>query len=218
MNQRPYVIVNVAQSINGYISGRNGRRVLISSPEDMIRVHKLRAEVDAILVGSGTIITDDPRLLVDQNVVKNYKPPLRVVLDRSMKTQKTARVYDTSAKTLVYTARESSEHGNFEIRTRDEYGLKLPNILSELHEQGIRKVLVEGGRNVITEFIEERTIDEFHLFIGDILIEDGGLKLFSPGFEIRNVIRTVRPLAMGVLISLDPYHLQRLWNTQVKDI
>ena len=217
MAKRPYVIVNVAQSLNGFISGRDGRRVIISSPEDMIRVHELRSEVEAILIGSGTVIADDPRLLVDQNVVRKEKSPLRVILDRSLRTGVGSRVYDSAARTVIYTAKVREDDRQCEIRTRDAKGLQLQNILSELQEEGISKLLVEGGRSIITRFIEERFIDEFHVYIGDIIIEEGGLQLFSPGFEIRNVIKSAAPFGKGVLISLDPYHLQRLWKTQVKD-
>ncbi len=217
MNKKPHVIVNVAQSLNGYISGRNGRRVLISSPEDMKRVHELRAQVDAVLVGSGIIICDDPRLLVDPSTVPKNRHPLRVILDRSLRTPSTSRVFDASARTVVYTGRERADNRNCDIRTRGEQGLQLQNILSELHEEGIEKLLVEGGKAVISEFIDKGFADEFHMYIGDILIEEGGLKLFSPEFEVRNFIKTVKPLARGVLISLDPYHLQRLWKIQVKD-
>ncbi len=217
MSQRPYVIVNVAQSLNGFISGKDGRKVIISSPEDMVRVHELRSEVEAILIGSGTVIADDPRLIVDQNVVLKEKFPLRVILDRSLRTRIGSRVYDSSAKTVIYTAKAREDDRKCEIRTRDEKGLKLQNILSELHDEGIRKMLVEGGRSIITSFIEERYIDEFYIYIGDIIIEEGGLELFSPGFEIRNVIKSAESFGKGVLISLDPYHLQRLWKTQVKD-
>ncbi len=217
MTQRPYIIVNVAQSLNGYISGKAGRRVVISSPEDMVRVHELRSEVDAILIGSGTVIADDPRLLVDQNVVQSAIPPVRVILDRSMRAKPSSRVFDSSARTIVYTGGNRVDSRKCEIRTRDDQGLQIHNILQELHDDGIGKLLVEGGKTVITQFIEERAIDEFYLYIGDVIIEEGGLKLFTPGFEIRNIIKTVRPFGMGVLISLDPYHLQRLWKTQVKD-
>lgn len=218
MNQRPYVIVNVAQSLNGYISGKDGRRVVISSPDDMVRVHELRSEVDAILIGSGTVITDDPRLLVDPNVVQRSNSPLRVVLDRSLRSPPSSRVFDGSARTVVYTGTSGEGSRKCEIRSRDGPGLQIPNILSELYDEGIRKVLVEGGKAVITRFIEQRSIDEFHIYVGDIIIEDGGLRLFTPEYEIRDVIKAVKPFSMGVLISLDPYHLQRLWKTQVKDI
>ena len=217
MTKRPYVIVNVAQSLNGFISGKDGRRVIISSPEDMVRVHELRSEVEAILIGSGTVIADDPRLLVDQNVVKKERSPLRVILDRNLRTRIGSRVYDSAARTVIYTAKVREDNRGCEIRTRDAKGLQLQNILSELQEEGISKLLVEGGRSIITRFIEERFIDEFYLYIGDIIIEEGGLQLFSPGFEIRNVIKSAEPFGKGVLISLDPYHLQRLWKTQVKD-
>lgn len=212
------VVVNVAQSLNGFISGASGRRVLISSPEDMQRVHALRAGVDAIVVGANTITNDNPRLVVDANLVMTENQPIRVVLDRNRSIPPDSRVLDGSARTLVFTSMDSGPAGLAEVRVREEKGLRPENILSELQDEGCRSILVEGGREVITEFVLAGIVDEFYLFIGDVILEEGGLSLFLPPSEIRGVIREASSLGKGVLISLDPDYLRRSWRTQAKVI
>ncbi len=217
MPERPYVIVNVAQSLNGLISGPSGRRVIISSPMDLIRVHKIRASVDAIMVGANTILSDNPRLLVDRNVVDTDRTPKRVVLDRKARIEVQSRIFEGNAPTIIYTEKNDVKYPSAEIRVRDQKGLSLNNILSDLYSEGVSRLLVEGGKQVITQFIESGMIDEFHIFVGDIILEEDGLSLFRSGTEIRDIIKKVEPMDRGILISLEPYHLQRSWRTRAKD-
>ena len=217
MPERPYVIVNVAQSLNGLISGPSGRRVMISSPMDLKRVHKIRACVDAIMVGANTILSDNPRLLVDRNVVDTEQLPIRVVLDRKARISADSRIFEGEAPTILYTEKNDARYPMAEIRVRDETGLRLERILSDLYSEGIGRLLVEGGKQLITQFIESGMIDEFHIFVGDIILEEDGLSLFQSGTEIRDIIKKVEPMDRGILISLEPYHLQRSWRTQAKD-
>ncbi len=217
MPENPHIIVNVAQSLNGLISGSAGRRVTISSPNDLLRVHKIRSNVDAIIVGANTILTDNPRLIVDRNLVNSDNTPTRVVLDRNARCLPDSRVFDGSAPTILYTFMENASYPGAEVRVRDDPGLKLENILSELQTDGIRNILVEGGKRVITQFIEAGIIDEFYIFIGDVILEEDGISLFKSGIEIRDIIKKLEPMDRGILISLEPYHLQRSWRTQAKD-
>lgn len=218
MAPKPYVIVNVAQSLNGMIAGVYGRKVGISSQKDLERVHRLRASVDAIVVGANTILNDNPGLLVNDNFIKVKTQPSRIILDRKLRIDPNSKAVDGSADTIIYTAVKRESFGYAEVRTRSSEDLSPVCILSELYNSGMRRILVEGGRQVISEFIMEGVIDEFYIYVGNLILEDGGMTLFQPGFEIRDIIKDIEPMETGVLISLDPYHLQRSWRIQAKDI
>ena len=99
---RPRVIINAAMSVDGKIALADGRGVRISNEEDLRRVHHLRAAADAVLVGVGTILKDDPKLTVKPEYAKG-RNPLRVVLDSDGKTPFGASVLDGSAPTLIAT-------------------------------------------------------------------------------------------------------------------
>src|SRR2546426_368452 len=103
MAVRPRVIINAAMSIDGKIALSDGQGVRLSNEEDLRRVHRLRASVDAILVGVGTVLTDDPKLTVKSEYAKG-RNPLRVVLDSDGKIPESARVLDGAAPTLIVTS------------------------------------------------------------------------------------------------------------------
>ena len=100
--ERPYVIVNCAASLDGKIALANRRPVRLSCDADHQRVHALRAECDAVIVGIGTVLQDDPRLLLDTALAEG-ESPLRVVLDTTLRTPRSARVLQGDAPTLVAT-------------------------------------------------------------------------------------------------------------------
>jgi len=100
MPVRPRVIINAAMSVDGKIALSDGKAVRLSNEEDLRRVHRLRAEADAILVGVGTVLMDDPKLTVKAEYAKG-RNPLRVVLDSDGKTPQNAHVLDGTAPTLL---------------------------------------------------------------------------------------------------------------------
>src|SRR5437879_9252156 len=106
MAVRPRVIINAAMSIDGKIALSDGTGVRLSNEQDLRRVHRLRASVDAILVGVGTVRKDDPKLTVKSEYAKG-RNPLRVVLDSDGKIPDSANVLDGSAPTLIVTSEES---------------------------------------------------------------------------------------------------------------
>ena len=95
--KRPHVTINCAMSADGKIALPNRKQLRISCDEDIKRMYNLRNEVDAVLVGIETILSDDPKLTVKEKYVKNLKQPLRVVLDSTCKTPKDALVLNDSA-------------------------------------------------------------------------------------------------------------------------
>ncbi|HDH81938.1 MAG TPA: 5-amino-6-(5-phosphoribosylamino)uracil reductase, partial [Thermoplasmatales archaeon] len=90
---KPFVIVNCAMSIDGKIAFPDRKQAKISNDEDMARVHKLRDECDAVLVGIGTVLSDNPKLTVKEKYVQNPSNPLRVVLDSNFRTPRDAEVF-----------------------------------------------------------------------------------------------------------------------------
>ena len=165
MAVRPRVIINAAMSVDGKIalSDRNGVR--LSNEEDLRRVHRLRAAVDAILVGVGTVLKDDPKLTVKAEYAKG-RNPLRVVLDSDGKTPATSRVLDGSAPTLIVTSEECERtFPPAEVLRIGKDEVDLPVLLDRLEARNIRSILVEGGSRVIWSFLRKGLADELKVFV-----------------------------------------------------
>lgn len=196
----PAVTINVAQSLNGLVAGPNGRRVIISNPEDLERVNDLRASSDAILVGANTVIMDDPELSVRE---PHEKRPVRVILDKRLRIPVSAKVLDGTSPTIVYTSVKSRRLNNCNLVTLPDERLSITDILSDLYERGIRKLLVEGGPTVINQFLASEIYDDFFIFIGNLIIPEGGIPLFKYEREVRGSFRFVSLLGDGILIKLN---------------
>ena len=201
------VTVNVALSLNGMMAGRNGRRVTISGREDLARVHLLRSESDAIMVGAGTIINDNPFLGVDRDASKESRRPVRVILDEHLRIPPSSNALNGQQDTIIFSSASVEMLGNARVIRKDRRDLSIESIIGDLEGMGMRKILVEGGRDVINQLIRSRIIDHFFVYIGNILIEGDGMPLFSPGMETRIRFLEVRRLGEGVVINLDPQSL-----------
>ena len=141
---RPHVIVNCAMTADGKIAGVSRRQVKISSDEDKERVRDLRASSDAILVGVGTVLADDPHLTV-KGLAKEQNP-LRVVLDSHGRTPDSAQVLDVRARTLMATNSSCTRTWkNAETFRCGDTQVDLHCLLAELGARGVRRLLVEGG-------------------------------------------------------------------------
>jgi len=165
MAVRPHVIINAAMSVDGKIALSDGESVRLSNEEDLGRVHRLRAAVDAILVGVGTVLKDDPKLTVKSEYAKG-RNPLRVVLDSDGKVPESARVLDGSAPTLIVTSEEcdrSFPHSEVLRLGKDE--VDLPALLGRLAARDVKTILVEGGSTVIWSFLREGLADELKVFV-----------------------------------------------------
>lgn len=174
MKMRPKVIINAAMSVDGKIALRGGRRIKISSEEDLCRVHQLRNKVDAILVGINTVLKDDPRLTVKEKFVKNPKNPVRVILDSKLRIPSNARVLDNMAPTIVITTESAGKREiNAEIIRCGKHRVDLHCALEELYRRGIKSILVEGGGTIIYSFLKEKLVDELWIFVGSIVIGGG---------------------------------------------
>ncbi len=176
---RPRVIVNCAMSADGKIASRLRKQVRLSDEADMARVHGLRNDCDAILVGIGTVISDDPSLLVKEKYVENAKQPVRVILDPECRIPLHSKVLGLDSKTIIVAKKGyAREVPGAEVMECGSDIINLNNLLAILWERGIRKLLVEGGGTTIWGFVKAGLVDEFKVFISSKII--GGIQAPSP--------------------------------------
>lgn len=170
------VTINCAVSVDGKIASPSGKQVRISSEEDMKRVYHLRDTIDAVLVGIGTVLQDDPKLTVKQDYVSKPHQPIRIVLDAYCRTPEDALVVNNVAKTIIVidkTIAPSKSYGDHVsiISVPSEQGfLDLHKLLDRLQDLGISSLLVEGGGTVIWNFLKNRLVDELYVYIGSMII------------------------------------------------
>lgn len=155
---RPFVTWKTAMSLDGRVAGPDGGPTAITGPAALARVHELRARVGAIIVGTGTALTDDPALTVRTTEPIAFAPPLRVVVgSRSLPAH--ARVLDDAAPTLVTTERDPHR------------------LLSTLFDRGVRHALLEGGPTLAAAFLEAGVIDEVDWYLAPTVLGDGPVAL-----------------------------------------
>ena len=178
---RPLVTVHYAQTIDGRIASRTGDSHWVSGEGSLRLAHELRAAHDAVLVGIGTVLADDPKLTV--RLVPG-ESPVRVVVDSHLRIPLDANVLDTSvARSIVATTAAASEHRAAAIRahgaevlrvTADADGrVDMRELLARLRAMGIRSLLIEGGRGMITAALRERVVDRLTVCIAPKVIGEG---------------------------------------------
>jgi 2,5-diamino-6-(ribosylamino)-4(3H)-pyrimidinone 5'-phosphate reductase len=163
---RPHVIINAAMSIDGRIALAEGEPARFSNEEDLRRVHRLRAEVDAILVGIGTVLADDPKLTVKTEFARGSHP-LRIVVDSDGRTPREAHVLDGTAPTLIVTSEATDRtFPNAQVLRAGKDDVDLEALLDHLAKRGVQTLLVEGGSAIIWSLLREGLADELKVFIG----------------------------------------------------
>ncbi|MFV0593780.1 MAG: bifunctional diaminohydroxyphosphoribosylaminopyrimidine deaminase/5-amino-6-(5-phosphoribosylamino)uracil reductase RibD [Draconibacterium sp.] len=166
--QRPYIILKWAQTQDGFIDvNRNsadfGEPTWITGNEALIRVHQLRAEEDAIMVGTNTAEKDNPSLTVRHCEGKN---PLRIILDRKLRLSKNLKLFDQSTPTLVINSFLNKTEENTEFISVDFDTNLLIRILDILYQKNILSLIVEGGRQLLQAFIDQNLWDEAQVYTG----------------------------------------------------
>ena len=170
---RPYIILKWAQSSDGFIDHDRDEldeRAIISSPQSHLLVHKWRSEESVIMVGTNTVIADNPQLtvrLIDGN------NPVRVTFDRQMRIPSTAKILDASAPTIIFTQGAHYYTDRAEFVPIDFSKDPLRQALTILHERKFESVLVEGGSALINKFYEQNLWDESRVFIANKEIGKG---------------------------------------------
>ena len=195
-NKKPYIILSAAMTIDGKIASKIGDPEL-SDEEDWKEVHKLRTRVDAIMVGKGTILKDDPKLHIKYYDHSGY---YRIVLDSNLSIPLSSKVINYKPEiypTLICTTehvpngkfREYGSKKNLEvIRCGSKEQVDISKLMHILLEKGIKSILLEGGGTLNWSFIEQDLIDEIRLTIAPGII--GGVEATSlvegMGFEQMN--------------------------------
>ncbi|NYH77368.1 3,4-dihydroxy 2-butanone 4-phosphate synthase/GTP cyclohydrolase II [Actinopolyspora biskrensis] len=176
---RPYVIVKYAQTLDGRLATSTGDSKWISSEKERTLSHSMRAACDAVLVGIGTVLSDDPQLTV-RMVPGNS--PLRVVLDSRGRTPTDARVLDDGSRTVVITTsdcdpekqRSLESSGVTVLRARKgPQGVDLNDAFRALGEFGVRTLLIEGGAEVITSAMCDQTVDRIAVSTSPVIVGEG---------------------------------------------
>lgn len=191
--RRPFVTVKFAQSLDGRIATSTGDSRWISGDSGLRLAHKLRREHDAILVGIGTVLADDPQLTV--RLLKG-RDPLRVIIDSRLRTPLTARVLTegAAAGTLIATTTTVDQSRAREIQNLGVEILRLPvahsgagidivRLLDELGYRGIASVLVEGGKGIITSLLAARVVDRLIVVIAPKIIGQGTEAIGNLGID-----------------------------------
>ncbi|MFH6995816.1 bifunctional diaminohydroxyphosphoribosylaminopyrimidine deaminase/5-amino-6-(5-phosphoribosylamino)uracil reductase RibD [Flavobacterium sp. FlaQc-48] len=188
--KRPYIILKWAESQDGFlapekITNPERRPVWITNTFSRQLVHKWRSEEQAILVGTQTVIADNPRLNVRDWSGNN---PVRVVLDQNNRISKESFIFDDSVKTIVFTKSEniiSAENTIFEVIDFNQN--IVPQILGILYQNQIQSIIIEGGLQTLQTFIDQDIWDEARIFIGNTTFEKGTK---APIIQKKNATKT----------------------------
>jgi len=192
---RPYVIVNVAMSADGKISTRERRQVRISGQQDFTRVDRLKAGCDAVMVGIGTVLADDPSLTVKSEECRSYRReqgkddhPVRIVVDSSARIPPDAAVlHKGEGKRVIAVSKKAGgdkialleKKASVIVSGEDE--VDLPALMDELGSMGIHRIMVEGGGTLIAGLIRAGLVHEIYTYIGNILIGGKDAPTFNDG-------------------------------------
>lgn len=223
---RPYVIWKVGESLDGQVAAEDGSSRWITSPQSRAEVHRLRAKVDAIVAGAGTVRADDPQLTArEPDGAAGPRQPLRVLLSSLGKLPAHARALDESAPTLVAVGPDAPRDRTEALREagaevwrssgRAGEGIDLDALLGALYERGVLTVLVEGGPTVAGSFAGAGLIDEVLAYIAPKLLVSGMWPALR-GYGMRSIddaidldIVDVQRIGPDVRITATPRHRDR---------
>ncbi|MHC3471113.1 dihydrofolate reductase family protein [Streptomyces sp. 7R007] len=190
----PHVLLSAAVSLDGYLDDTGPDRLLLSSPADFDRVDEVRASVDAILVGAGTIRADNPRLLVNSAErraarVAAGRPeyPLKVTVSGSGDLDPAARFWHTGGDKVLYTTDKGAERARALGVAADVVSLGADldwrRLLAHLHDvRGVARLMVEGGGRIHTQLLQQGLADELQLVLAPLFVGDPDApRLFGPG-------------------------------------
>jgi len=176
---RPLVVLKSAASLDGKTAATDGSSRWITSDEARADAHRLRAWADAILVGAGTAIADDPALTVRASGLEAARPPFRVVVDAVGRVPATRRVFDASAPTIVATTQRAPDEriaaweatgAEVLVLDEDDGSVALEPLLDALGKRDVQGVLVEGGATLAWSFVRDRLLDRVVVYLAPKLV------------------------------------------------
>ncbi|MEO1329652.1 MAG: RibD family protein [Pseudomonadota bacterium] len=177
---RPFVVGQLGQSLDGRIATPTGKSKYISGRRALMHLHRLRASVDAVLVGANTVLADDPQLTVR---LVDGRSPRRVVIDPSGRLPKDLRLFRAGGLSVIRDAAtvdetacaEAAAHG-YEIipLPRAEDGRIAPRaVVDALAERGLRRILLEGGSETLSHALAAGVVDVLHVMVAPIILGSG---------------------------------------------
>ncbi len=187
---RPYVILNAAMTLDGKIATRTGSSE-ISGPEDLKRVHQIRKDSDAIMVGINTLLADDPRLTVHKVSSNPSDNPLRVVVDSKARTPFNARILNKDAPTIIAVSKKAQLTKVEKLREKveviicGESRVDLEQLMKKLKVKGINSLMLEGGSTLNFSMLKYGLIDEIRVCVAPMMVggKDSKTLVDGEGFD-----------------------------------
>ncbi|MET0999938.1 MAG: dihydrofolate reductase family protein [Marmoricola sp.] len=191
MAERPYTILSCGMSLDGYLDAASQDRLVLSNDADLDRVDAVRAECDAILVGAATVRNDNPRLLVrraalrEQRVARGWREtPMKVTVTERADLDACSNFFATGdSEKLVYCASRALPVARARlarVATVVDGGqpVELRRMTEDLHDRGVRRLMVEGGGTVHTQFLTADLADELHLVVAPFFVGNSRARRF----------------------------------------
>lgn len=211
---QPFVVAQLGQSLDGRIATPTGESRWINRDAALDHVHRLRAAVDAVVVGVGTVVADDPLLNVRRVTGRH---PARVVIDPSARCPATARcLNDDGVRRILVRAIEAPAPPGVEVVLLPVHGRTLAplDIVAALTERGLPRMLIEGGAWTVSQFIDANAVDRLHVLVAPMILGSGktglALRPIARLAEARRPQANVHMLADGdVLFDCDMRSNQR---------
>lgn len=183
---KPYVILNAAMTLDGKIATKTGSSE-ISGKEDLIRVHKIRKEVDAIMVGINTVLADDPRLTVHKIEAESEDNPIRIVVDSNGRVPLNFRILNDDAPTIIAVTENVDPQKIKELEKKvtvlkcgkDRVNLK--SLMKELADRGIMTMMLEGGSTLNYSMLENGLVDEVRVCVAPMIVGGKNAKTLVDG-------------------------------------
>jgi 5-amino-6-(5-phosphoribosylamino)uracil reductase len=183
MPERPYTILSCSMSLDGYLDGATPGRLVLSNKADLDRVDEVRAWCDAILVGAATVRNDNPRLLVRSPELRQQRrtrglgeTPTKVTVTARAELDSCGNFFATGdSEKLVYCPTQSvtvARRRLGTVATVIDAGqpVEVSRLTEDLYDRGVRRLLVEGGGQVHTQFLTTGTADELHLVVAPFFV------------------------------------------------